>query len=314
MAPEGNLIAVVKERIWSVMIPAYNAERFIGETLESVLAQAADAAQIVVVDDASTDNTVAVVEALGSDRVSVVPNEANRGAIATFNRCVELAEGRLVHMLHADDRVLPGFYKTMEQAMANPSAPIMGFCRAQYINENGQAGVVTRSERDGSGIWRGALETLGVSNRVRPPGVVVRRSAYKDLGGFRLDLPHAADWEMWTRLAAAGPIWFEDQVLSEYRQHDAQDTAARVMSGENIRERLECVETIGAHMPPSRRRTVTAKAFAYSGLFSARTAATLLRHRKWQGGLRQLKLAGVCFVKTLRTARDGLQPGCDQNR
>ena len=83
----------------------------------------------------------------------------------------------------------------------------------------------------GTGVWTDALDAFAVSNRVRAPGIVVRRAAYERVGGYRTDLPHAADWEMWTRLAAHGPIVFVDQVLACYRRHDTSDTSARVRPG-----------------------------------------------------------------------------------
>jgi len=287
--------------VWSVTIPAFNAERYLGQTLQSVLEQADDRVQIVVLDDHCSDRTIEIAKQIGGDRVEVRANAENLGAIATFNACINAASGRLVHILHADDRVRPGFYAVMERAMADNSKPSMASCRTQLIDEHSRAGVTTRSERDGSGVWLEALTTLGVSNCVRPPGVVVPRDVYDTVGSFRPDLPHAADWEMWARLAAAGPVWFEDQVLAEYRQHGAQDTAARVRTGDNIRERVDCVAAIGAHLPQERRRSIAARALAYSGVFAARSGANLIKRHEWRSGLRQFQLAAVCMWRAART-------------
>jgi len=283
---------------WSVMIPAYNAAAHIADTIASVLDQLDDAGsiEVVVVDDASTDATVAVAAAAGGTSVEIRRNSENLGAIATFNRCLRGARGELVHILHADDRVRPGFYSAMGRAYDSSDRlgqPLsLAFCQAAYIDTEGQFLHATRAERDGSGIWETAVETLGVSNRVRPPGVVVRRATYAAVGDFRTDLPHAADWEMWMRLATAGPVWFENQILAEYRVHDGQDTAARVQTGDNLRERIRCVPVIAALAPASMRRSITARSFGYSSLFGARTAARLLRAGMWGPASVQVGLAG----------------------
>ena len=132
-----------------------------------------------------------------------------------------------MHLLHGDDMVLPGFYPAMEQALADPTA-VAAVCRAQDVDAHSSPTYITRSYRQGTGVWMNALDALAVSNRVRAPGIVVRRAAYERVGGYRTDLPHAADWEMWARLAAHGPVVFVDQVLACYRRHDTSDTSTRV--------------------------------------------------------------------------------------
>ncbi len=141
--------------------------------------------------------------------------------------------------------------------------------RTTYIDEHGVAAETTRSERVGSGRWHDALAVLAVSNRVRPPGVAVRHSALEAVGGFRTDLPHAADWEMWARLAALGPVWFEDRSLARYRRHSASDTAGRVLSGENITERLRCIDIVSESVDADRRASLARRARGYSALFAA---------------------------------------------
>ena len=134
-------------------------------------------------------------------------------------------------------------------------------CRAEDVDADDRPTHTTRSYRRGTGVWADALESLAVSNRVRAPGIVVRRSAYERAGGYRTDLPHAADWEMWTRLAALGPVVFVDEVLAAYRRHAASDTSGRVRTGENVRERVRAIGVVLAHVartPPPRARPARA--------------------------------------------------------
>jgi glycosyltransferase involved in cell wall biosynthesis len=280
---------------WSVMIPVYNCAHFLAQALPEVVAQLADRddAEIIVVDDTSKDDPAGVVERLGRGRVRYRPNPGHLGAIGTFNRCLELASGELVHLLHGDDAVLPGFYPAMEQALSNP-AVLAAVCRVRDVDAHNRQIYVTRSYRRGTGIWTDALDAFAVSNRVRAPGIVVRRTAYERVGGYRTDLPHAADWDMWTRLAAHGPIVFVDQVLAVYRRHDASDTSARVRTGANIRERVTAIGVLGGYVAPNRRAKTTRRALAYSVVFASRTAMSLVRVGDWSAARTQLRQAIRC--------------------
>jgi glycosyltransferase involved in cell wall biosynthesis len=276
------------------MIPAHNCAGYLAEALPNVVAafEGRHDAEIIVVDDASDDDPARVVDRLGRGRVQYRPNPRRLGAIGTFNRCLALARGELVHLLHADDAVEPGFYAAMEQALADPTA-VAAVCRVRDIDAEGRELYITRSYRNGTGVWENALEMFAVSNRVRPPAIAVRRTGYEFVGGFRPDLPHAADWDMWTRLAAHGPIVFVDEVLACYRRHGASDTSARVRSGENIRERVDAIGVVAGYVPRNRRAT-TRLALAYSVAFATRTALNLVRVGEWSAAGRQAREAVRC--------------------
>ena len=286
---------------WSVVIPVHDCADYLVQALPEVVAQLGDRddAEIFVVDDNSSDDPASVIERLGRGRVQHRPNPEHLGAIGTFNRCLELATGDLVHLLHGDDAVLPGFYTAMEQALAEPTV-IAAVCRVQDIDAQNTPTYITRSYRKGTGVWTDALHAFAVSNRVRAPGIVVRRAAYERVGGYRTDLPHVADWEMWTRLAAHGPIVFVDQVLAVYRRHDASDSSARIRTGANIRERVAAIGVVCGHVPPDRQASTRRRALAYSVVFASRTALKLARAGKWPAAGRQGWEAFRCAWLLLR--------------
>lgn len=279
------------------MVPVHNCAAYLTVALSEVVAQLGrrDDAEIVVVDDDSTDDPAAIVQRIGQGRVRFVSNPHNLGPIRTFNRCVELASGELVHLLHGDDAVLPGFYDAMEQALADPEV-VAAVCRTRFIDADGRPGATSRSYRRGTGVWTDALEALAVSNRIRPPGIVVRRSVYERIGTFREDLPHAADWEMWTRLAATGPIVFIDEVLSCYRRHEDSDTADRVRTGVNIRERITALGMISQYLSPRRRLRTIRRGRIFAAVFATRTAASVARDGDVRGAVRQLYEAMRCLA------------------
>jgi len=283
---------------WSVVVPVHDCAGYLALALPEVVAQLGGRSdvEVVVVDDASSDDPAAVVDRIGAGRVTYVRNPANLGAIATFNRCLLLARGELVHLLHGDDEVRPGFYAAMEQALAAEPAAVAAVCRAEDVTADGTPTHTTRSYRRGTGVWTDALESLALSNRVRAPGIVVRRSAYEAVGGFDTALPHAADWEMWARLAAHGPVVFVDEVLARYRRHAASDTSARVRSGANVRERVTATEAVLAHLPAPRRDGLRRRAMAYAAVFAGRTALQLARTGRWRAAAVQSREALRCLV------------------
>jgi glycosyltransferase involved in cell wall biosynthesis len=273
----------------------HNCADYLARALPEVVSQLAnrDDAEIIVVDDASSDNPAQVVDRLGWGRVRYRPNPGHLGAVGTFNRCLALATGELVHLLHGDDAVLPGFYTAMERALAEPTV-VAAVCRVRDLDSHNTPLYVTRSYRTGTGVWTKALDAFAVSNRVRAPGIVVRRAAYECVGGYRTDLPHAADWDMWTRLAAQGPIVFVDEVLAVYRRHNTSDSWPRIRSGANVRERVTAIGVVSAYVAPNRRALTTRKALAYSVVFAARTALSLVKAGEWSAAGRQAYEAVRC--------------------
>ena len=284
------------------MIPTYECADLLDPCLRSVLTAVDGQRQtdIVVVDDRSSDRPEDVVERVGADRVRFHRNAENQGAVANFNACLAEAEGRWIHLLHGDDLVDEGFYHAAGQVFDDHPEVDVFVCRVTYVDDHGTPAETTRSEVPGSGIWVDALEVNTISNRVRPCGIAARREVYDRVGGFRTDLPHGADWEMWVRMAASSTIWFEDRPLARYRRHGASDTAARLLTGANIDERLVCVDIMLQHVPEPERRGRARRAHLYSTAFAVRLAGRLVRQRQFGGALAQLRGAGRALLAAAR--------------
>lgn len=203
------------------MIPTYNCAAYLEQTLTSVLAQdqGPEHMEIVVVDDHSLlDDPEEVVRDVGAGRVRFVRHERNVGNVRTFNDAVTLARGEWVHLLHGDDWVEPGFYAAADRALrARPDIAAF-ICRFKaYVERTGET-VVGPLLQDHAGELHNWLEVLAREQRIQPPSTVVRRSVYEQVGGFELGIAAAGeDWEMWLRVAAAGPVWWEPAALAVYR-------------------------------------------------------------------------------------------------
>src|SRR5678815_5469359 len=126
--------------LWSVMIPTYNCASYLRETLASVLAQdpGPERMQIEVVDDCSTkDDPQAVVREVGMGRVVFHRQRANVGHTQNFETCLQRSRGYLIHLLHGDDAVRPGFYATIEAIFAGHPEIGAAFSRNMFIDQCG---------------------------------------------------------------------------------------------------------------------------------------------------------------------------------
>jgi glycosyltransferase involved in cell wall biosynthesis len=238
---------------WSVMIPAYNAERTIGETLRSVLAQAQsqDDMQICVVDNVSTDQTLTVVERTVADsgmrgRVEIHKNPGNLGMVGNFNACLRLARGELVHLLHADDFIQPGFYAAIEARMRqHPEAEVCA-ARVLTIDASGELEYITnRIARTGELT----VYDVAYENHLYPPGVVVRRAGYERVGGYSNVISYLPDWEMWTRLLEHCPGVFVNEPLANYRQTPGNATDYFSRTANDVRDMVRFGHVLERRVP-----------------------------------------------------------------
>lgn len=238
---------------WSVLIPTYNCARHLEEALNSVLIQAPAAAdmEIIVVDDHSTrDDPGKIVVRVGGARVRFIRQESNVGKVRNFETGLLASRGTLVHQLHGDDKVRPGFYAAMEDAFdAFPEAGAF-FCESAYIDDSGIATGRTGSERSDTGILEDWLDRIVVSQRIQTPSMVVRRKVYETLGGFDRRLDMVEDWEMWIRIANRYPVGFVNQQLAEYRVSPGGTTASSILSGATVGHLRKMIEIVDAYIPP----------------------------------------------------------------
>ncbi|MBF2025195.1 MAG: glycosyltransferase [Oscillatoriales cyanobacterium C42_A2020_001] len=282
---------------WSVMIPTYNCAEYLKQTLESVLSQAPDpdVMQIEVVDDCSTqDDPEAVVQTVGQGRVSFYRQPQNGGAIHNFNTCIQRSTGHLLHILHGDDKVLPGFYSAMEQAFQ--TAPDIGaaFCRPIYIDEVDRQRFIYTLEQPEAGIMPHLLQRLGVVCMIQTPSIAVRRSVYEAIGGFHPDLFHAGDWEMWKRVASYYPVWYEPQPLACYRTHSSSHTSSLVRTAANIANTRRAIKISEAYLPASIRADLTHQANEFYAMYAFETACWQLIRRNPTAAIAQFREALKC--------------------
>ena len=261
---------------FSVMLPTYEPDEKLRRAIESVLAQApsGDQMQIAVVDDASERTNVrALVQAADpAGRVELIRHDSRLGLGGNWNRAVAAARGDLVHLLHQDDYVLPGFYARIDRMFHRTPSIGMAFCRCRIVDGDDRRIKISSRIRWTPGTIRDWLPRIAERQRVQCPAAVVARSTYEAVGGYRLDLRLALDWEMWVRIAARFDVGYEPRSLAVYCRHAASESS-RLSSSDGVWPDLLRAIAINACSLPeaSRARLVHRSVAWYAG--SARRAA-----------------------------------------
>jgi len=266
------------------MIPTYNCARFLGETLRSVLAQdpGPEQMQIAVVDDHSTaDDPQAVVREVAGERVEFYRNPRSLGAPANFNQCIAHARGQWIHILHGDDAVRPGFYQRL--ASAASAGPKVGaaFCRTIVMDEDGHWLEIQELLQKHAGILPNPLPTLAVRNFITTIGIVVGAFVYSRIGGFNPALIHAADWDMWKRIATSFDFWYEPTPLALWRQHSSQDTARLSRRAADLADIRKAIAVSSSYLPQPESRAWVPAARRFYALWGLRQAQERFRRRLW---------------------------------
>lgn len=284
--------------LWSVMIPTYNCANYLRETLTSVLAQdpGSDIMQIEVVDDHSTkDDPEAVVKELGQGRVSFYRQPENVGYIKNFETCLLRSRGKLIHLLHGDDCVRDGFYRKLQYPFEENPEVGAAFCRTITIDEQGHWTGISALEQSESDLLDNWLERISEYQRIHTPSIVVRRDVYEQLGGFdRRMFCWAEDWEMWVRVAAYYPIWYEVEPLALYRHSSSSLTGRFVRTGKNVQDIRTAISAMQQYLPSDRVHKMTQKSLNGYGSLALGMASQLVNRSDMYGAINQIREAFLC--------------------
>lgn len=193
-----------------VVVPCYNYGRFLRACVHSVLRQSVTDCRVLIIDDASSDDSVAVAEGLAREdrRVSVIAHAHNRGHIQTYNEGIDWASGEYFVLLSADDLLTPGSLKRSLALLDHDST--IGFVYGRPRHFTG-AIPPPRLGKPQWTVWPG-IEWLEIRYRkavncISQPEAIIRMSALRRAGPYYAEhLPHTADLELWLRLAAVAPV------------------------------------------------------------------------------------------------------------
>ncbi|WP_179875588.1 glycosyltransferase family 2 protein [Sinorhizobium sp. BJ1] len=224
-----------------VVIPNYNYGRFLRDCVRSVQAQAVENLRILIIDNASTDDSVEIARALATEdpRIEIIARKANKGLHASFNEGIDWASADYLIILHADDLSAPGALKrAMECLDRHPNVAMTCGGTVRYGEEIRTAALVPhwRLETGESFI---AQRCRTAHNTVACCSVIVRTSAQKAAGHYDERLSFAPDLEMWLRLARVGDVAHTGAVQGFVRVHPHNASAH---TRERLAPELEAVE------------------------------------------------------------------------
>lgn len=216
--PDLNQTEQKKPKV-SVCIASYNHARFIGETLDSILAQTYRDFEIVVVDDGSTDNSLEILNSYAEKypqiKVFTHSNHENRGISVTANESILKSRGEYISFIGSDDIWYPYFLEKQVDFLDKNDVGFI-YSKADCINEKGDL----LNEVIGADISNQAdpLMSVIISNPIPAITVTVRRECL-DRVGMYADSVVYGDWELWIRLLNFYKIGFIDEPLAKYRIH-----------------------------------------------------------------------------------------------
>lgn len=206
----------------SIIIPCYNGERFLAESIDSALGQAYAFKEVIVVDDGSSDSSPAIMAAYG-ERIRVV-RQPNAGLSAARNAGIRVASGKLFAFLDADDYWAPDFLAKMVQAIEINDAGI-AYCGWQNVGLLGPRGepFIPPDYQ----VMPDKIEQLVGSPRWPVHAAIVQRDVVMDVGGFDPKWKSCEDFAFWIRTATRHRIVRLPEVLAFYRFHGEQMTRHR---------------------------------------------------------------------------------------
>jgi glycosyltransferase involved in cell wall biosynthesis len=306
-----------------VVMPAYNAARFVGEAIDSVIAQTFAHWTLTIVDDGSRDDTAAIAEAYAETDWRIrLRRQPNAGASAARNHgyAASPCTGRFVMFLDSDDVLAPTALETLRDALIEDADLAAAYGLARYMDERGETirpGELEEHQRMRMGVENGRVVPWPIDRPttfaveavmeyiITPGTVLMRREALDAAGLFRLDFRLWEDWDLWLRMTRrVGDMKLVDVPVLDWRQHDA-NASGNGRRLEEIEREVRChlLESL-ANEPELlqiaqigyryQQIAIARKRLAWAGASLARAqvvpAALQLRHAamRWAGSLRPL--------------------------
>jgi glycosyltransferase involved in cell wall biosynthesis len=249
----------------SVVMPTYNRARFIDEALGSLSRQTVPPLEVIVVDDASTDDTAQrVMSHALAPRIRYRRQDRNRGASVGRNLGADLAKGQLIVFLDSDDLLEPGHHARALAVLERRPDVALYCCDSRLIGPGGEWLHDEASYSDiqcrltGRSIGTGTRSLADIFALSTPfPGLTIRREVYLALGGLHQDAFPLDDYDLQLRVAGGGHgVYYEHAPLARYRVHGSNEsgTARGVRVGE---QKLHCLQSACRQYPslrPSGRR------------------------------------------------------------
>jgi glycosyltransferase involved in cell wall biosynthesis len=210
---------------------------YLEEAIDSIVAQTYHDWELIVVDNASSDDSVAYLEARAAEdpRIRILSNPDDVGVGRSLNKGLSFCRGQWIARIDADDRALPErFERQMAFLRENPDVIVLS-CFAYYINPQGKR--ILRAphdltSREAYHHYMATDEVIGILH----PGSMIRRDELIAAGSYRPEYEPAEDTDLWNRLSERGVVMVLPEYLMEYRLHDTSVLARSMEAGHRKRE------------------------------------------------------------------------------
>lgn len=202
----------------TVILTSFNHEQYLAEAIDSVLGQTFADFELIIWDDASSDQSWQVIQGYKDPRIRAFCNDKQRRAGYGINKAIsEIAQASYIAIHHSDD---VWELDKLEKQVAFLDAHLdVGavFTRAQIIDENGHLTSNEWFNRENQSRWQWLNELFHEENHLNHPSVLIRRQCYQDLGLYSYGLAQTGDAEMWSRLLLSYPIHVLPEKLTRHR-------------------------------------------------------------------------------------------------
>lgn len=279
----------------TIAIPTFNRASWLGGCVITALSQTYQRIEVLVSDNASTDETAELLRQFRDPRLRVVRQKSNIGLLPNWNACLAEARGEYIVFVPDDDRIQPWMLgRCIALVKREPQIPIVLTLSDVHSTRDGRTWQATPNTKFGTGIWEGTdllVECLKGNIRARMCSIMIRTDALCAIGGFPTYLPnYGADMAGWATLLVKGRAGFVNESCATYYAHNATETSRLTMEGCLSDERT--LTTFIANMinytieDLSRRRQVAWAAQLY---FARQLIYTLYYYRQQGGNLREVR-------------------------
>jgi glycosyltransferase involved in cell wall biosynthesis len=236
----------------TLLVPAYNYGRFIAQTLDSLLSQTLRDLELIVIDDASRDETPDIVLRYASDpRIRVVRHEQNQGHINSYNEGLAMARGQYVGIVSADDYCLRPDALERQVALFTEN-PRVGMVYSAHVMHDPD-GRLTRVGHGAADAVRSGFDefrSLMWGNYILHSGALLRRDVQSALGPYDPNLPQSGDWDLWLRAAAGYDVGYIAEPLYAYRLHRSNMQSKGIPPARQAEQNVRTLEKAFAALPP----------------------------------------------------------------
>jgi glycosyltransferase involved in cell wall biosynthesis len=210
----------------SVVLPNYNHGRYVGAALHGILSQTVSPLEVIVIDDASDDDSVQVIRRIADrdPRIRFYENDRNRGVVDSLNRGAELARGEFVYFTSSDDRILPRFLETSLQLLAEHPQARVCCCDQCFIDDQTEElypkHVPISRDAEFIGPSEVAERLRRLNDQIGSSGTLLHRETLAGLGSFSSDLRWHSDWFATLVIAFRHGVCYIPEPLSAFRLSD----------------------------------------------------------------------------------------------